>query len=84
VLGAAIDGLGIAYAPSWLVDTDLRAGRLRAVMENIHTEHLPIWGLKHTSRRRCARVAALINFLREEFASDTSLTPARPLRRQVA
>jgi DNA-binding transcriptional LysR family regulator len=84
VLSAAIDGYGIAYAPSWLVDTDIRAGRLRTVLENIQTEELPIWALKHTSRRSSVKVAALLGFLGQTFASDTLLAPKRAIPREVA
>jgi DNA-binding transcriptional LysR family regulator len=84
VLSAAIDGYGIAYAPSWLVDADIRAGRLRAVLEDIQTEELPIWALKHISRRSSVKVAALLAFLGQTFASDSLLAPKRAIPREVA
>ena len=79
VLCAAVDALGIAYAPLWLVDTDLRAGRLHLVMGNAQTERLPIWAVKHPSRRHSARIAALTDYLRHEFASDPLLAPVLPV-----
>jgi len=30
--GAALDGIGIALLPSWLVGDDIRAGRLRPIL----------------------------------------------------
>ena len=75
VLCAAVDALGIAYAPAWLVDKDLRAGRLHAVMATVRTERLPIWAVKHASRRDSTRIATLTDYLRTEFASDPLLAP---------
>ena len=79
LLCAAVDAFGIAYAPLWLVDTDLRAGRLHRVIGNAQTERLPIWAAKHSSRRRSARIAALTDYLRHEFASDPLLAPVLPV-----
>jgi DNA-binding transcriptional LysR family regulator len=75
VLCAAVDALGIAYAPLWLVDADLRAGRLHQVMRNAQTERLPIWAAKPSSRRHSASISALTDYLRHEFASDPLLAP---------
>jgi DNA-binding transcriptional LysR family regulator len=79
LLCAAVDAFGIAYAPLWLVDTDLRAGRLHPVMGSAQTERMPIWAVKHSSRRRSARIAALTDCLRHEFASDPLLAPVLPV-----
>jgi DNA-binding transcriptional LysR family regulator len=78
VLCAAVDALGIAYAPLWLVDMDLRAGRLHQVMRNAQTERLPIWAVKQSSRRHSTRIAALTDYLRHEFASHPLLAPISP------
>lgn len=79
VLCAAVEALGIAYAPLWLVDRDLRAGRLHLVMGNAQTERLPIWAVKQSSRRHSASIAALTDYLRHEFASDPLLAPVLPV-----
>ena len=79
LLCAAVDAFGIAYAPLWLVDPDLRAGRLHPVMGDAQTERLPIWAVKHPSRRHSARIAALTDYLRREFASDPLLAPVLPV-----
>jgi DNA-binding transcriptional LysR family regulator len=78
LLCAAVDAFGIAYAPSWLVDADLRAGRLHPVMGNAQTERSPIWAVKHFSRRHSVRIGALTDYLRDEFASHPSLAPVPP------
>lgn len=75
LLRAAVDAFGIAYAPSWLVDADLRAGRLHPVMGNAQTERLPVWVVKHSSRRHSARISALTDYLRQEITSHPSLAP---------
>lgn len=80
LLCAAVDALGIAYAPSWLVDSDLHAGRLRSVMEDVQTERVPIWAVKYSSRRQSASIAALTDHLSREFASDPRLGPVFPVR----
>lgn len=76
LLCAAVDAFGIAYAPLWLVDSELRAGRLHAVMRSVQTERLPIWAIKDRSRRHSERIAALTDYLRCEFASNPLLAPA--------
>lgn len=74
VLGAIMDGLGIGYVPLRYVDRDLQAGRLLPLLQQIPTELLPIRAVKPASRRRSARVAALVAFLRRQLCHARGAT----------
>ncbi|MDR5781846.1 LysR family transcriptional regulator [Caballeronia sp. LZ065] len=72
LLQAALAGRGIALLPAWLVDADVRAGRLVRLFDNheasphekgvvIHAAYLP-------NRRQSSKVRALVRFLEARLA----------------
>ncbi|MDR5822913.1 LysR family transcriptional regulator [Caballeronia sp. LZ043] len=77
LLQAALAGRGIALLPAWLVDADVRAGRLVRLFDSheasphekavvIHAAYLP-------NRRQSSKVRALVRFLEARLAApDTT------------
>ncbi len=64
---AAVDGLGIAYMPWFLVAADVAAGRLTVVLEPFETHINWIYAAYTEAVRRAPKVTAFIAFLRLEF-----------------
>lgn len=60
---AAIEGLGIAYLPSFLVNTDFAAGRLVPLLTDHGTEELMIHALYPHRRHLAAKVKLLVDRL---------------------
>ncbi len=67
-LALARRGLGICLLASWLVDPDLRAGRVVALLEDYEAGAARINALTPPGRYAPPRVRALIEFLREAWA----------------
>lgn len=69
---ACLDGIGLILMPSWLIDEDLQAGRLQAVLTdcqfhpqaNLDTD---IYALYLPNRRHSLRVQVFIDFLVQHF-----------------
>lgn len=71
-LQMARSGLGVCLLASWLVDTDLRSGRLIRLLENYDAPPASIRALTPPARYTPPRVRALIAYLRESFSQDTA------------
>jgi len=72
---AAVEaGLGIAQLATWLVDRQLRDGRLVAVLPHLATQGLPLHVLWQRSRQHAPKVQALIGAL----AAGLRITPDAP------
>jgi DNA-binding transcriptional LysR family regulator len=56
----AIDGLGIAFIPDWLVADDLEAGRLRRVLPDWHSPSLTAWAIHRAELRGSTNVGAFL------------------------
>ncbi|MEM6292363.1 MAG: LysR family transcriptional regulator [Myxococcota bacterium] len=68
-LALARSGLGLCLLATWLVDADLRSGRLVPVLEAYEAPPAPIRALTPPGRRVPTRVRAFIEHLREGFAA---------------
>jgi DNA-binding transcriptional LysR family regulator len=81
--GALLGGLGIALAPSFVVDADLRAGRLRTVLPGWNAEGMVLSAVYPATRGLSARVRAFLGFIRERFGQEAPAARAegRPRRR---
>lgn len=64
----AVDGLGIAFLPSWLVVEDLAAGRLRRVLPEWSSAPIHAWAIHRTDLRGSVRIRALLDVLATEGA----------------
>ncbi len=72
---AALDGAGVSLLPTFLVDQDLRDGRLLALLTDWDFGHLHIHVLYPQRRHRPARVRAFVGALLERFGGDPSGDP---------
>jgi DNA-binding transcriptional LysR family regulator len=59
---AVRDGLGVAVLPDWLIEEDLRSGRLVRILPKWKTKDLPIHVVYLGQRLLPARVSAFIDF----------------------
>jgi DNA-binding transcriptional LysR family regulator len=59
----AVDGLGIAFLPEWLVNEDIEAGRLRRLLPEWSSGPLAAWAIYRTELRGSPRLRALLEVL---------------------
>ena len=64
---AARAGLGVYYAPTFLVGDDLRAGRLVPVLEAFEDPALSIYAVYPHRRHLSAKVRAFVDYLAASF-----------------
>ncbi len=72
----ALDGLGVAMLPDWLVADDLADNRLRRVLPDWSSSPIPAWAIHRTELRGNPRVMALLEVL--EFPLSEPLADATP------
>ena len=65
---AAVAGTGIAYLPSFLVSEDIRAGRLRPLLQAHGTESVTILAVYPSKRHLPAKVRCLIQLMAERWS----------------
>ena len=70
---AAIEGLGIARGPIFLVHGDLESGSLIRVLPDYQVTSLDIWAIYPSRRQLPAKVRVFIDFLEEKFSRDRTL-----------
>lgn len=76
---AALAGRGVTRVLSYMVASELRAGKLRLVLEDYEPEPLPIHILYREGRRAPARVRAFADFAAARLRADLSVN-LRPRR----
>lgn len=59
----AVEGAGVAYLPSWLVEGDLAARRLRHVLQGWHSPPIRAYALYRTELRGAPRLKVLLEAL---------------------
>lgn len=64
---AALEGLGIAFLPTFVVGADLQEGRLETVLTAFETPPVSVYALYPPSRYLSAKVRLLIDFLVARF-----------------
>ena len=67
IASAALGGLGIVQAPSYLVKDDIAAGRLQAILEDYTDERGSIWLIWPPMSAQVPRVRAFIDFIAERI-----------------
>jgi DNA-binding transcriptional LysR family regulator len=81
---AALDGLGVAYMPTFLVGPDISAGRLVAVLRDRVESNQKVYAVYPRNQNLAPKVRAFIDFLVEEFRPnppwDRFLEPPRRRR----
>jgi DNA-binding transcriptional LysR family regulator len=68
----AVHGYGIAMKSMWDIGADLRAGRLKILLPQWRSEDAPVHALYQRNRYMAPRVRALLEFLIERFAEESS------------
>jgi DNA-binding transcriptional LysR family regulator len=72
---ATLQGLGISYLPSFLVEEDIEQGRLRTLLPDLVTKQIPLYLMFPKGNYALAKVRAFVDFLRDEIGGgDKSLS----------
>lgn len=86
---AALQGMGIARGPVFLVHDDLQSGRLVQVLSAYDVTGLELWAVEAGRQQLPAKVRVFLDFLEEKFGRDAALTlplvgrvPRAPKRKQ--
>jgi LysR family transcriptional regulator for bpeEF and oprC len=84
IRSAVLDGIGIAYAPSWLFEDALADRRVCSLLVEHHGPPVPINFVYAANRLLPRRARVFMDFIAAAFARDPALnadaqsTPARP------
>ena len=62
-------GVGIARLPLWMVDTQLRAGTLQAILADYATQPFDIHAVYQSGRKNPAKTAMFVSFIQQELQS---------------
>jgi DNA-binding transcriptional LysR family regulator len=66
-LQAAVNGAGVTRALSYMVASEVKAGRLRIILREFEPEPIPIHVIHREGRRAAARVRAFVDFVVAEL-----------------
>jgi len=72
----AVRGVGVAFEPDFMVDDELRAGRLIALLPDYAVEPSPIYAVYPSRKHLSAKVRLFVEYLIERFAPARE--PASP------
>ncbi|WP_185752286.1 LysR family transcriptional regulator [Pseudomonas fluorescens] len=72
-----LGGLGIALSPVWLFSEDLKAGRVKAILQDYTTQSLPIHAVSPANRRQSARVKAFVDYMSQALDQAPDLQPVK-------
>ncbi|MGH0032017.1 MAG: LysR family transcriptional regulator [Myxococcota bacterium] len=64
---AALDGVGVAYMPEFLVGRDLAEGRLVSALDDWCLSRMKVWALYPRSRNLAPKVRVFVEFLADHF-----------------
>ena len=64
----AVQGAGVAFEPDFIVEDDLRAGRLVALLPGYSVEPAPIYAVYPTRKHLSAKVRLFVDYLVKHFA----------------
>ena len=67
---AALDGVGLAFLPSFIVRDDIKDGLLRSVLADQVKVAIPLYAIYPRQQYQLAKVRAFIDFLHEVFGDD--------------
>jgi DNA-binding transcriptional LysR family regulator len=66
---AALAGLGIARLPTYVIDPDLRNGRLIRVLTDMHVDAVPVYAVFPTTQQMSPKVRVFLDFMIEALAA---------------
>ena len=72
-IAAAVAGRGLTRVLSYMIASELRAGRLRIVLAEYETAPLPIHVVYQEGRKAAARVRVFVDFMVERLRADGSI-----------
>jgi DNA-binding transcriptional LysR family regulator len=75
---AAVEGIGIALEPDFIVGADLAAGRLVRILADYSPAPTSLYAVYPSRRHLSAKVRAFVGFLAERFAHAGDWTANRP------
>lgn len=64
---AAVEGLGVALEPTFIVGPELKAGRLQVVLPEYHPPEIAVYALYPSRRYLTAKVRTFVDFLTSYF-----------------
>jgi len=70
LVGLAAGGVGISREPDFISAPDVRAGRLKPILQQFESPQLPIYVVYPSRRHLSAKVRAFADFLAERFAAE--------------
>ena len=70
LVGLAAQGIGISREPDFISAPELRAGRLKPILQQFESPPLPVYVVYPSRRHLSAKVRAFADFLAERFAND--------------
>ena len=70
LVGLAAQGIGISREPDFISAPDVRAGRLKPILQQFESPPLPIYVVYPSRRHLSAKVRAFADFLAERFATE--------------
>jgi LysR family transcriptional regulator, regulator for bpeEF and oprC len=73
IRSAVLDGIGIAYAPSWLFEDALADRRVRSLLIDHHGPLVPIHFVYAANRLLPRRARVFMDFIADAFARDPAL-----------
>jgi DNA-binding transcriptional LysR family regulator len=75
---AAVEGIGIAMEPDFIVDADVAAGRLVRVLADYVPAPTNVYAVYPSRRHLSAKVRAFVDFLAERFTDPADGSATRP------
>ncbi len=73
---AVLSGLGIVFAPIWLVGDELNTGKLKMLLADYSTNPMPIYAVYRRGRFQPAKVSCFIEYLANEFNNNPWVSDA--------
>jgi DNA-binding transcriptional LysR family regulator len=70
LVGLAAQGIGISREPDFISAPELRAGRLKPILQQFESPPLPVYVVYPSRRHLSAKVRAFADFLAERFANE--------------
>lgn len=72
---AAVDGFGVTRALSYMVASEVKAGRLRVILSEFEPEPIPIHVIHRDGRHAAAKVRAFVDFAVAQLRGNALLHP---------
>ena len=80
---AAIAGTGIARLPLWMVDSEIKSGMLRPVLDHVQLPAFGIHAVFPSARQIPAKVSLFVDFIQRELSSISYFLSAQPKLRHA-